>query len=109
MLNLLKPGSKTIKATLIPTTGWTNVTNPENNGPYFNATGLTLVTVTGWNCDGIQANHWQGEGYIQAPTAGKNHTVTAVMDLTSNSLVVRVLNPTAQSKVIVNMQPLSLS
>lgn len=110
-LKLLKPGTKTKTGYASAATGWVNILSKEINAadPYFTGNGLTLVTVTAWGCDGLQIHHWGGDGYIQAPTSGKNHTVSGIMDLTSKNLVVKALNPTDNTKVIVNMQTLSLS
>lgn len=110
-LKLLKSGTKTKVGYVSAATGWTNVLSKERNDddPYFMGNGLTLVTVTAWGCDGLQIHHWGGDGYVQSPTAGKNHTVGVVLDLTSNTAVIRVQNPTDKTKVIVNMQLLSLS
>ena len=110
-LKLLKPGTKTKIGYASAATGWGNILSKELNAadPYFTGNGLTLVTVTAWGCDGLQIHHWGGDGYIQAATSGKNHTVSGIMDLTSKNLVVKALNPTDNTKVIVNMQTLSLS
>lgn len=109
-LKLLKSGTKTKTGYASAATGWVNILSKEINAadPYFTGNGLTLVTVTAWGCDGLQIHHWGGDGYIQAATSGKNHTVSGIMDLTSKTLVVKALNPTDNTKVIVNMQILSL-
>ena len=110
-LKLLKPGTKTKMGYVSAATGWANILSKELNDadPYFTGSGMTLVTVTAWGCDGVQIHHWGGDGYIQSPTSGRNHTVSGIMDLTSKNLVVKALNPTDNTKVIVNMQTLSLS
>ena len=110
-LKLLKPGTKTKIGYVSAATGWTNLLSKELSDldPYFRGVGMTLVTVTAWGCDGLQIHHWGGDGYIQAATSGKNHTVSGIMDLSSKNLVVKALNPTDNTKVIVNMQTLSLS
>lgn len=110
-LKLLKPGTKTSVGYASAATGWGNILSKEQSDldPYFRGSGMTLVTVTAWGCDGLQIHHWNGDGYIQAPTTGKNHTVSGIMDLTSKTLVVKALNATDNTKVIVNMQTLSLS
>lgn len=111
-LKLVKPGPVLRQGVVKPGSGWVNVTGADPNNssnPYWASSGLTLLTVTAWGCDGIQVHHWGGDGSIQAPTTGKNHTVGAVLDLTSNNAVIRVNNPTDKTKVIINMQPLSLS
>lgn len=112
MLKLVKPGPVTRQGVVKPGPGWVNVTggNPQDLGnPYWAASGITHVTVTAWNCDGVRLIHWGGDGEITSSTAGKAHTLSAVMDLTSNNAVIRVNNPTDKTKLIVNMQPLSLS
>ena len=110
-LKLLKPGTKTRIGYASAATGWTNLLSKEQSDldPYFRGSGLTLVTVTAWGCDGLQIHHWGGDGYIQSSTSDKSHTVSGIMDLTSKNLVVKALNPTDNTKVIVNMQTLSLS
>lgn len=110
-LKLIKPGPVTRQGVVSPGSGWVNVNRPDKppGWPYWQDSGHTLVTVTAWNCDGLRFIHWQGDGEIDAGTSGSHHTMSAVLDLTSKNLVVRVLNPTDKTKVIVNMQPLSLS
>ena len=111
MLKLIKPGPVTRKGVVQPGSGWVNVER-ETGGvttPYWFSEGLTLVTVTAWGCDGVKLIHWNGDGEITSSTSGKAHSVSAVVDLSSNSAVMRVLNPTDKTKVIVNMQSLSLS
>lgn len=113
MLKLVSSGPVTRRGVVQPGSGWVNVTgfNPQDLGnPYWASSGLTLVTVTAWNADDLKIIDWDNDkGEVVAPTGGKHHTVSAVMDLTSTRLVIRVLNPTDKTKVIVNMQPLSLS
>jgi len=112
MLKLVRSGPVTRQGVVQPGSGWMNVTGfkqQDLGNPYWASSGLTLVTVTAWGCDGIQVHHWGGDGSIQAPTTGKNHTLGAILDLTSNNAVIRVQNPTDKTKVIVNMQPLHLS
>ena len=112
MLKLVKPGPVTRRGVVQPGSGWVNVggyyvKQPDN--PYWWASGVVRITVTAWGCDGVKLIHWNGDGEIASTTTGKAHTMSAVMDLTSNSAVVRVNNPTDKTKVIVNMEPLSLS
>ena len=112
MLKLVSSGPVTRRGVVQPGSGWVNVTgfNPQDLGnPYWASSGLTLVTVTAWGCDGVRLIHWGGDGEITSSTSGKAHTLSAVLDLTSNNAVIRVSNPSANTKVIINMQPLSLS
>lgn len=110
-LKLIRSGPVTRQGVVQPGSGWQNIlsqwTGPTD--PYWYGKGLYAITATAWNCDGLRLIHWGGDGEIDADTSGKNHTLGAVLDLTSNNAVIRVLNPTDKTKVIVNMQPLSLS
>lgn len=111
MLKLIRSVAFTNRGVVSPGSGWVNVERHSGSSltPYWHSGGLMLVTATAWNCDGLKLIHWGGDGEITSATSGKNHTISAVMDFTFGSSVVRVLNPTDKTKVIVNMQPLSLS
>ena len=112
-LKLIRSGPVTRQGVVSPGSGWVNVTgyNPDlPTNPYWGDTGIYHITVTAWNTDDLKIIDWDnGKGEVVAPTGGQYHTISAVMDLTDTRLVIRVLNPTDKTKVIVNMQPLSLS
>lgn len=112
-LKLIRSGPVTRQGAVTPGSGWVNVVgyNPDlPTNPYWGETGIYHITVTAWNADDLKIIDWDNDkGEVVAPTGGQYHTISAVMDLTDTRLVIRVLNPTDKTKVIVNMQPLSLS
>ena len=112
-LKLIRSGPVTRQGVVSPGSGWVNVTGYSDTNitnPYWGETGVYHITVTAWNADDLRIIDWDnGKGEVVAPTGGQYHTISAVMDLSETRLVIRVLNPTDKTKVIVNMQPLSLS
>ena len=111
-LRLVRSGPVTRQGVVSPGSGWVNVSGYSDTNitnPYWGDTGIYHITVTAWNAGDLKIIDWDSKSELVAPTGGKYHTVSAVMDLSDTRLVIRVLNPTAETKVIVNMQPLSLS
>lgn len=112
MLKLVKPGPVTRRGVVSPGSGWMNATggNPKDLGnPYWESKSFALVTVSAWNVEDLKLYVWGTPETVQPPKSGDAFTVSTVLDLRDNPLVVRVLNPTAETKVIINMQPLNLT
>lgn len=110
-LKLIRSGPVTRQGVINPGSGWVNVKGyTTGDSPYWGDTGVYHITVTVWNAEDLRIIDWDNDkGEVVAPTGGQYHTISAVMDLSETRLVIRVLNPTDKTKVIVNMQPLSLS
>lgn len=112
-LKLIRSGPVTRRGVVSPGSGWVNVTGYSDTNitnPYWGDTGIYHITVTARNVGDLKIINWDNDkSEVVAPTGGQYHTISAVMDLTDTRLVIRVLNPTDETKVIVNMQPLSLS
>lgn len=111
MLKLVRSGPVTRQGVVDPGSGWVNVKGyTTGDSPYWGDTGVYHITVTARNVDDLKIINWDNDkSEVVAPTGGQYHTVSAVMDLSDTRLVIRVLNPTVETKVIVNMQPLHLS
>lgn len=111
-LKLIRSGPVTRRGVVTPGSGWVNVTGgaPRDLGnPYWEPQSFALVTVSAWNVEDLKLYVWNTSESVQPLKSGDAFTVSAVLDLRDNPLVVRVLNPTAETKVIVNMQPLNLT
>ena len=113
MLKLVKQGPVTRPGVVNPGSGWINVTgaDPNNvNNPYwFGHSGYCLMTVTAWNVAGLRLLEWGKDRFLESSYPGTSHSVSGVLDLSQRSAVVRVLNPTDKSEIVINWVPLSLS
>ena len=113
MLKLVKPGPVTRRGVVQPGSGWVNVTGADPNNvsnPYwFGHSGHCLMTVTAWNVAGLRLLEWGQDRFLESSAPGTAHSISGVLDLSHRSAVVRALNPTDQSEIVINWVPLSLS
>ena len=76
------------------------------SNPYVVESGQTVVTVTATGCDGVRVYDWDTtrDLYAEGVSQGGAHTVTA--HILGGRGVVRVLNPTDKTEVIVTAIPI---
>lgn len=87
--------------------GWVNCTLPEDTNPYpLVLRGTMRVTVTATGCGGVQLHDWDGAGYAEHVAAGGLHTLTGIVT-GRRGPVIRVLNPTSETEIIVNYEILN--
>lgn len=107
-LNLIKRGEKLHPNEVAPGSGWVNTTQPGSNNPYLVGPGELLVTVTATGCDGVRIYDWgrDGQPFVESASGGSLHTAVALISGTGVGPVIRVLNPTESTEVIIMSRPL---
>ena len=89
--------------------GWMNCALPGEKSPYPLATlGTLRVTVTATKCGGVQLHDWDRQVHAEHTSPGGLHTLTGIT-VGNRGPVVRVLNPTNKTEIIVNYEVLNLS
>lgn len=103
----IRGGSGCVRLVAQPGSGWVNGTLPEDTNPYpLGLRGTMWVTVTATGCGGVQLHDWDGVGYAEYVAAGGLHTLTGIVT-GRRGPVIRVLNPTSETEIIVNYEILN--
>lgn len=104
-LRLVRRGSWRVPVTVPPGSGWVNaVTAGSTPNPYVVETSQVAVTATG--CDGVRIIDWDNNRdlYAEGVSSGGMHTCTA--HVLGGRGVVRILNPTDKTEVVVTSIPI---
>lgn len=101
-------GSGCIRLVAQPGSGWVNCTLPEDTNPYpLGSRGAMRVTVTATKCGGVRLYDWDnGTAQAEHTSPGGLHTLTGIT-VGNRGPVVRVLNPTSETEIIVNYEVLN--
>ena len=100
VLKLIRRGPQTVRLVPDKGAGWKNCLRPGNPSPYMEGVFLA-VQATG--CDGLRLIDWNGDRPDVETTTGAVKTAQMVGN---TSTVIRVLNPTDKTEVIMHVVPI---
>lgn len=102
-LKLIRRGPRLHPAEVKPGSGWANVTAPGNTNPYFIGAADQRLTVTASNCGGVRIYDWgkNPNWYTESTPGSTLHSAVALVSNMGVGPVVRVLNPTENTKVTI--------
>ena len=107
-LKLIRRGARLHPAEVKPGTGWVNVNAPGGTNPYFIGAADQRLTVTATNCGGVRIYDWgkNPNWYTESTPGSTLHSAVALVTGVGYGPVVRVLNPTESTEVIIMSEPL---
>lgn len=99
-LKLIRRGPETVRLVPDKGTGWKNCLRPGNTSPYM---GGVFLAVQATGCDGLRLIDWGGDRPDVEVTTG---AVKAAQMVGNTNTVIRVLNPTDKTEVIMHVVPI---
>lgn len=99
-LKLIRRGAETVRLVPDKGTGWKNCLRPGNTSPYM---GGVFMAVQATGCDGLRLIDWGGDRPDVEVTTG---AVKAAQMVGNINTVIRVLNPTDKTEVIMHVVPI---